>query len=71
MRKAAALKSLALNNPITALSVNEFKDLVNYKKIKDGGAVPSAKKDPLEMYAAIYFHADQTLETYLSIFGNQ
>ena len=50
MRKAAALEILALNKPITALSVKKLKSLVNYKKIKDDGAVPSAKKDILERY---------------------
>ena len=71
MWKATALKNLALNKPITALSMKELKALVHYKKIKDDGAVPSAKKDLLKGYGAIYFHADQTLETYLSSLGNQ
>ena len=71
MRKAAALGILALNNPITALSVKEFKYLMHYKKIKFDGAVPSAKKDILERYEAICFRADQTLDTYLSSFGHQ
>ena len=71
MRKAAALKILALDKSITALSVKELKALVHYKKRKDDGAVPSAKKDLLERYEAICFRADQTLETYLSSLGHQ
>ena len=71
MRKAAALEILALNEPITTLSVKELKALVYYKKRKDYGAVPSAKKDILERYEAICFREDQTLETYLSSLGHQ
>ena len=71
MRKAAALKILVLNDPITALSVEELKALVHYSKIKYDGAVSSAKKDILERCEAICFRADQTLETYLSSFGHQ
>ena len=40
-----------------------------YKKRKDDGAVPSAKKDLLERHDAICFRKDQTLETYLTSFG--
>ena len=47
MRKATALKILALKNPIAALGVKELKALVHYKKIKCDGAVPSAKLDIL------------------------
>ena len=65
MRKAADLKILALNKPITALSVKELKALVHYNKIKYDGAVPSAKKGLLKRYEAICFRVDQTLETYL------
>ena len=71
MQKAVALKILALNKPITYLSVKELKALVHYKKIKYNGAVPSAKKDLLERYESICFHAYQTLETYLSSLGHQ
>ena len=71
MRKAAALKIIALNKPIAALGVKELKSLVHYKKRKDDGAVPSTKKDILERYEAIYCRADQTLETYLSSVGHQ
>ena len=71
MRKAADLGILALNNPITVLSVKELKALVLYNKRKDDGAVPSAKNDPLERYDAICFCANQTIETYLSSFGNK
>ena len=71
MRKATALEILALNKPITALSVKELKALVHYKKIKNDGTVPSAKKDILERYEAICSSADQTLETYLSRIGHQ
>ena len=71
MRKAAALDILALKNPMTALSVKELKALMHYKKRKDYGAVPSAKKDLLKRFDAIFFFADQTLETYLSIYGSQ
>ena len=71
MRKAAALKIISLNKPITSLSVKELKALVRYKKIKDDGAVPTAKKGLLEMYEAICFRAYQTLETYLSSLGHQ
>ena len=71
MWKATALKNLALNKPITALSMKELKALVHYKKRKDEGAVPSANKDILERCEAICFRADQTPEAYLSIFGHQ
>ena len=71
MRKAAALKILALNKPITDISMEAFKALVHYKKRKYDGAVPSAKKDILERCEAICFRADQTLETYLSSLGHQ
>ena len=71
MRKAAALKIIARNNPIIALSVKELKALVHYKKIKYDGAVPSTNKDIFERYEAIYFSADQTIEIYLSSFGHQ
>ena len=39
MRKAAALKILALKKPISDLGVKELKALVHYKKIKCDGAV--------------------------------
>ena len=65
MWKAAALEILALNKPITDLSVKEFKALVHYKKIKYGGAVPSTKNDLLESCEAICLLADQTLEMYM------
>ena len=71
MQKAVALKILALNKPITDLSVKEWKALVHYKKIKDERAVPSANKDFLDMYGAIFCREDQTLDTYLSSFGHQ
>ena len=71
MQRAAALDILALKKPMTALSVKELKALVHYKKRKYYGAVPSAKKDLLERCDTIFFFADQTLETYLSRFGNQ
>ena len=71
MRKEAALKILALNNPIAALGVKKLKALVHYKKIKCYGAVPTSKKDLVGRYEAIYFRADQTLETYLSSIGHQ
>ena len=71
MRKAAALKILALNKPIAALGVKELNSLVNYNKIKDDGAVPSTKKDILERYEAICCCADQKIEKYLSSFGHQ
>ena len=71
MRKAAAIKILALDKPITALIVKELKTHVHYNKIKDDGDVPSTKKDILERYKAIFFRADQILETYLSSFGHQ
>ena len=45
MRKAAALKILALKKPIAALGVKELKALVHYKKRKCDGAVPTSNKD--------------------------
>ena len=71
IRNAAALKIISLNNLITALSAKEWKALVHYKKRKYDGAVPIAKKDLLERYEAICFHADQTIKTYLSSFGHK
>ena len=71
IRKAAALDFFSLDKPITDISVKELKALVHYKKRKDDGAVPSAKKDILETYEAICFRSDQTLETYLSSLGHQ
>ena len=71
IRKAAALEIIVLNKPITDPSVKELKALVHYKKRKEDGAVPSAKNDLLERYEAIYFCADQTLETYLSSLGHK
>ena len=55
MRKAAALKIISLNKPITALSVKQLRALVQCKKRKYGRAVPSAKKYLLERYEAICF----------------
>ena len=65
MRKAAALKSLALKKPIAALGVKELKALVHHKKRKCDGAVPTSKKGLVGRYEAICCRADQTLETYL------
>ena len=71
IRKDAALKILSLNKPITDFSVNKLKSLVQYRKRKDDGAVPIAKKDLLEMYDLIYLRTDQTLNTYPSSIGHQ
>ena len=71
MRKATALKILALKNPIAALGVKELKALVQYKKIKCDGAVPTSKKDLVGRYEDICCRADQTLERYLSSIGHQ
>ena len=71
MRKAAALKILSPNKPISALGVKESKVIVHYKKRKDDEVVPSTKKYILERYEAIYCRANQTLETYLSSVGHQ
>ena len=53
MRKAAALKILALKKPIAALGVKELKALVHYKKRKCDGAVPTSKKDIVGSYEDI------------------
>ena len=53
MRRAISLDSSPLNKPIAALGVKELKALVHYKKRKDDGAVPSTKRNILEMYEAI------------------
>ena len=71
MRKAAALKIIALKKPISALGVKELKALVHYKKRKCDGAVPTSKKDLVGRYEDICYRADQTLETYLSSIGHQ
>ena len=71
MRKAAALKILALKKAIAALDVKELKALLHYKKRKCDGAVPTSKKDLVGSYEAIFCRADQTLNTYLSSIGHQ
>ena len=50
MRKAAALKIIALKNPIAALGMKELKALVHYKKRKCDGVVPTSKKDRVGRY---------------------
>ena len=50
MRKAAAIKILALKKPIADLGVKELKALVHYKKRKCDGAVPTSKKDLVGRY---------------------
>ena len=71
MRRAAALKMLALKKPIAALGVKELKALVHYKKRKCDGSVPTSKKDLVGRYDTICCRADQTLNTYLSSIGHQ
>ena len=71
MRKDTSLKILALKNLIDALGTKELKALVQYKKRKCYGAVPTSKKDLVGRYEDICYLADQTLETYLSSIGHQ
>ena len=71
MRKAAALKIIALKRLIAALGVKELKALVHYKKRKFDGAVPTSKKDIVVRYESICCRVDQTLYTYLSSIGHQ
>ena len=71
MQKAASLEIIALNKLIAACGVKELKALVHYKKRKDDRSVPSTKADLLEKYEDICCCADQTLDTYLSIFGHK
>ena len=71
MRKDTAIKILALKKLIAAIGMKELKALVKYKKRKCDGAVPTSKKDLVGRYKDIYYHADQTLETYLSSIGHQ
>ena len=71
MRKDTALKILALKKPIAALGVKELKALVQYKKRKCDGAVPTSKKDLVGRYEDICYRPDQTIETYLSSIGHQ
>ena len=65
MRKATALKIIALKKPIADLGVKELKALMHNKKRKCDGAVPTSKKYLVGRYEAIFCHADQTLNTYL------
>ena len=58
-------------NPVAALGVKELKALVQYKKRKCDGAVPTSKKDLVGRSEAICFREDQTLNTYLSSIGHQ
>ena len=53
MRKASALKILALKKPIAALGVKELKALVHYKKRKCDGSVPTSNKYIVGRYEAI------------------
>ena len=69
MRKDTAFNFFALKKPIAALGVKELKALVQYKKRKCDGAVPTSKKDLVGRYEEICYRADQTLETYLSSIG--
>ena len=53
MWNVAALKILALKNPISDLGMEELKALVHYKKIKCDVAVPTLKKGLVGRYEAI------------------
>ena len=71
MRKATALKILAMKKPIAALGVKELKAFVNYKKRKCDGAEPTSKKDIVRRHEAICCRVYQTLNTYLSSIVHQ